>query len=117
MDKVWREVERAQGKIAGKLRELLGETAYDERIFTAEERQRRIDALKQCAAENTSDESRHAAWCKMHTDNGWVFGEKFDPQAKTHPNLLPWEQLPHSTRVKAAIFAIMAELAAELAAE
>jgi hypothetical protein len=41
-------------------------------------------------------------------------GPTFDPKAKTHPNLLPWSQLPPSVKVKAKIFDIIAKAAKSL---
>jgi hypothetical protein len=111
---VWSVAERMQGEIATQIRILLGEELYDERIFTDEERSRRIDAMKLCAEVSLSDEERHESWCKMHTDMGWVHGPTFDPKAKTHPNLLPWSQLPPSVKVKAKIFDIIAKAAKSL---
>jgi hypothetical protein len=48
----------------------------------------------------------------MHVAQGWVYGEEFNPAAKTHPNLMPWEDLPASTRSKARIFDICSRYAA-----
>ena len=111
---VWKILEKMQGEIAGQIRILLGESAYDQRIFTDEERQRRIQAMKKCGHQNTSDEVRHESWMKMHLDSGWVYGAEFDPQKKTHPNLLPWDQLPPSTKVKAKIFDIVSKAGVEM---
>lgn len=112
---VWEELERMQGEIAAELRVLLGEGPYAADLFDEEQRQRRIKAMRRCALEDFSDEARHDSWCKMHTDSGWVFGEEFDPDAKTHPNLRPWSELPTSVHSKARIFAIVARAAERLA--
>lgn len=114
-DKTWALFERMQGEIAREIRVLLGEEQYDQRIFTAEERARRVEAMKKCAAESPDDATRHEGWMKMHLDLGWKLGPEFNPAKKEHPNLLPWDQLPANTRSKAKIFDICSRYAAELA--
>lgn len=107
--------ERFQGFIAAKLRELLGEPAYDQRIFNGEERRRRAEALMKCAYDGAFNSiQRHESWCEMHREQGWVFGPEFRPDLKQHPNLVPWEKLPLEARVKADIFAIVAEFTATI---
>lgn len=114
MDTIWAILEEMQGQIAREVRVLLGEEQLDQKLFDQEQKNRRIVALKKCAAESTSDADRHVSWMKMHEEMGWVFGEKFDPVAKTHPNILPWGQLPESTRSKAKIFDIVAKAGASI---
>lgn len=109
---VWGLFERMQGEIAHEIRILLGESQYHQRIFTAAEAARRVEALQLCAAEQTTDADRHTAWMQMHVDQGWVWGPEFDPARKQHPNLMPWDDLPASTRSKARIFDICARYAA-----
>jgi len=108
-DTTWNLMERMQGEIAREIRVLLGEEAYDQRMFTAEERACRVEAMKKCAAERTDDATRHEAWMKMHFEQGWVYGPEFKPSEKQHPNLLPWDELPASTRSKARIFDIISK--------
>jgi len=106
---IWSILEEMQGEIAREVRVMLGEEQLDQKLFTAEQRERRVAALKKCAAESTSDEERHASWMQMHADMGWVYGEEFNPTLKTHPNMLPWDQLPPTARSKAKIFDIVAK--------
>lgn len=115
-DSVFSAVESMQAEIAREVRVLLGEEQYDQRIFSAADKQRRIEALKKCAAEQTSDAERHESWMQMHFEQGWKYGPELKPAEKEHPNLLPWDQLPPSTRSKARIFDICAKYAAVLAA-
>lgn len=37
---------------------------------------------------------KHNDWLKERIDSGWTYGIKNDKKNKTHPLLLPWEQLP-----------------------
>ncbi len=111
---IWKKCEQLQGAIAAEIRVMLGESVYPQSLFDDAQRQRRIEAMKKCAAESTSDSERHEAWMKMHVEGGWVYGETFDPTTKTHPNLLPWDQLPATTRSKARIFDLVSKFAFEL---
>lgn len=111
---VWSIVEKLQGQIAAEIRVMLGESPYDQAIFDDAQRHRRIKAMQDCAANSTSDADRHESWMQMHLDSGWVYGEVFDPQKKTHPNLKPWDELPAATRSKARIFDFCSKAAAEL---
>lgn len=115
-ESVWAVMERMQGEIAAEIRVMLGEVALPQSLFDDEQRRRRIEAMQKCAAESTGDADRHEAWMKMHVESGWVYGEQFDPAAKTHPNLKPWDELTPSTRSKAKIFDIISKTAAQLVA-
>ncbi len=42
----------------------------------------------------------HKLWRQTHLDNGWRIGTEKDPEKKTHPNLVPWEDLPPSEKEK-----------------
>lgn len=114
-DHAYEVVERMQAEIAREIRVLLGEEQYDQRIFNDVERARRVSALKELSQNDVSDEERHKSWMKMHEESGWKYGPVFSPSEKEHPNMLPWEQLPSSTRSKARIFAICARYAKEFA--
>jgi len=116
-DRVWEIAERMQGSVAGEIRVMLGEAAMNQSLFDDVQRHRRIEAMKRCAAESTSDSERHESWMKMHVEGGWVYGDEFDPQKKTHPNLKPWDELPATTRSKAKVFDIVAKAAMQIADE
>ncbi|MFD0468599.1 RyR domain-containing protein [Nonomuraea thailandensis] len=46
----------------------------------------------------------HEAWCEHKRAEGWTYGPDKDPDAKTHPCLVPYDQLPVEQRVKDAVF-------------
>lgn len=56
--------------------------------------------------------ANHDSWLKVKEADGWVYGETKDPEAKTHPCMVPYERLPVNQQKKDALFkAIVAALA------
>lgn len=49
-------------------------------------------------------EQSHESWLKEKEADGWVYGTSKDPVAKTHPCMVPYDQLPPEQKVKDAIF-------------
>lgn len=58
----------------------------------------------QQALAGATPEQLHEAWCADRVANGWVYGEQKDQEAKTHPCLVPYEQLSEADRAKDALF-------------
>ena len=46
----------------------------------------------------------HDSWMKSYFDMGWKYGEVRDVDKKTHPDLLPFDELSQDERDKDAIF-------------
>lgn len=46
----------------------------------------------------------HENWLKDKIAAGWVYGETKDPEAKTHPCMVQYDELPQEQRLKDAIF-------------
>lgn len=46
----------------------------------------------------------HESWMKEKVDAGWVYGQVKDPVAKTHPCIVPYEQLPEFQKIKDYLF-------------
>ena len=115
LDPIWIAIEQAQGRAAAAIRVALREVPIDPVNFTPESQQRRVESLKLCTP-GTSDEDRHEEWVHKHIDEGWVFGEEFSSEHKTHPNLVPWEHLSRNTQMKTRIFAIFGALGHEIQA-
>lgn len=38
----------------------------------------------------------HDTWAAGRIEEGWTYGPQLDKEAKTHPSLLPYDQLPAS---------------------
>jgi hypothetical protein len=53
---------------------------------------------------NETQGQNHIAWMAYKLNEGWVYGPVKDPVAKTHPCLVPFEQLPPVQRAKDLIF-------------
>lgn len=65
---------------------------------------------------DATPEDQHVAWCEAKVADGWTYGETKDADAKTHPCLVAYAQLPPEQRVKDATFrAVVAEIAPRLA--
>ena len=43
---------------------------------------------------NAGPDSSHNSWMKQKIDTGWVYGEEKNPDAKTHPCIVPFDKLP-----------------------
>lgn len=50
-------------------------------------------------------EDMHNSWSREKRDQGWVYDEVKDADKKTHPCLIPYENLPVFQRAKDALFA------------
>lgn len=53
---------------------------------------------------NAGNDAQHNAWMKDKIEDGWVYGEVKDANKKTHPCLVPFEQLPNFQQKKDALF-------------
>ena len=46
----------------------------------------------------------HENWLRFKERQGWVYGPEKDLEARTHPCVLPYDQLPEADRVKDELF-------------
>jgi hypothetical protein len=53
---------------------------------------------------NAGKDAQHNAWMQDKINDGWVYGEIKDAVAKTHPCIVPFEQLPEFQQKKDALF-------------
>lgn len=61
-------------------------------------------------AAKTPEES-HQRWIDAQTALGWTYGKVYDPTKKTHPNLVPWSQLPQREQEKDRVFMALCVIA------
>lgn len=53
---------------------------------------------------DTTPEQSHEGWFAQKVADGWVYGPTKDPNAKTHPCMVPYSELPASQRAKDSLF-------------
>ena len=53
---------------------------------------------------DAGDSASHDSWMKEKLDAGWVYGELKDEIAKTHPCIVPFEQLSSEQQAKDRLF-------------
>jgi hypothetical protein len=53
---------------------------------------------------NAGPEASHEAWMKQTLAEGWAYGRVKDPVNKTHPCLVPFDELPVAQQSKDYIF-------------
>lgn len=71
----------------------------------ADNRDSIIAGVKRTLADPTeTPEANHNAWAKYKFSEGWNYGATKDEKAKTHPCLVPYEQLGPHAKSKDAIF-------------
>lgn len=58
----------------------------------------------QKALEGATPEQLHESWSAQKVADGWVYGDVKDADAKTHPCLVPYDQLPTEQQRKDALF-------------
>lgn len=46
----------------------------------------------------------HESWMREKEKNGWVYGKTKDEQCKTHPCLVPFDQLSREQQLKDVLF-------------
>lgn len=84
----------------------LGDTSqkhWDE--AEAWQRNSAIEGVKFALANpNAPDSAQHDAWCADKVKDGWVHGDVKDPVKKTHPCLVPFDQLPLGQQAKDTLF-------------
>jgi len=60
---------------------------------------------RQCSNNKfSSAEAAHNSWWKEYKRMGWKYGKLRDPKAKTHPDMVPFKDLPKDERDKDEIF-------------
>ena len=53
---------------------------------------------------NAKHDAQHNAWMADKVNDGWVYGPVKDAEKKTHPCIVPFEQLPLFQQKKDALF-------------
>lgn len=67
---------------------------------------------RQCGpGRSSSPEELHGSWMQAYFAMSWVYGEQYNREAKTHPDLVPYAQLGQLERDKDAVFVALCEIA------
>jgi len=67
---------------------------------------------RQCSDNRSeSPEELHGSWMQAYIEMGWTYGEKYNREAKTHPDLVPYAKLGQLERDKDAVFVALCEIA------
>ena len=53
---------------------------------------------------NAGPQASHESWMAQKVSEGWVFGSVKNPEAKTHPCLIEFDQLPKEQQAKDYLF-------------
>jgi len=56
-------------------------------------------------------EEAHNSWWRRYQDMGWTYGTVRDPIAKTHPDMVPYADLPKDEQDKDEVFLALVEFA------
>ena len=67
---------------------------------------------RQCGEQRSrSPEELHGSWMQSYFAMGWVYGEVYNRENKTHPDLVPYVDLGQLERDKDAVFVALCEIA------
>lgn len=69
-----------------------------------EERQGLIKAISSMIINPRTPEVSHEHWCLAREKDGWTKDLKYDYNRKTHPNMVPYDQLPFEEQFKDHLF-------------
>jgi hypothetical protein len=53
---------------------------------------------------NAKEDAQHNAWMEDKIKDGWVYGEVKDAEKKTHPCIVPFNELPEFQQKKDKLF-------------
>ena len=72
---------------------------------------RDVIAMMVSGDRKNSPEELHNDWWQAYIDMGWVYGPVRDTVAKTHPDMVPYDDLGKEEQDKDAVFVHLCELA------
>jgi hypothetical protein len=67
---------------------------------------------RQCGEQRSrSPEELHGSWMQAYFAMGWVYGEEYSRENKTHPDLVPYADLGQLEQDKDSVFVALCEIA------
>lgn len=72
-----------------------------------------LDVIEKQMGPDRSDDPAHlhGTWVEAYEAMGWRYGPRRDPVAKTHPDLVPYDDLGQLERDKDAVFVALCDIA------
>lgn len=64
----------------------------------------RIGVRAIITGEASTPEMQHDVWLRTRADQGWTYGPEKDKAKLTHPNMVPYSDLPVAQRIKDELF-------------
>lgn len=83
------------------------DAAFQRNLIAAVNKQAGPDKL-------TSEVALHDAWVEAYRQMGWRVGPVRDPIAKTHPDMVPFHEMPRLEQEKDWVFFMLCEIAARI---
>lgn len=80
------------------------EDAFKEQFLKVIERQSGEQRLR-------SPEELHGSWMQSYFTMGWTYGDEYNREMFTHPDLVPYSELGQLERDKDAVFVALCEIA------
>lgn len=66
---------------------------------------------RQCGEQRSkSPKELHSSWMQAYFAMGWKYGEEYNRENKTHPDLVPYVELEQRERDKDAVFVALCEI-------
>jgi len=67
---------------------------------------------KQCGPDHSNDPSKlHDDWVEAYKMMGWRYGDVYNPEAKIHPDMVPFDELGRLERDKDSVFVSLCRIA------
>jgi hypothetical protein len=67
---------------------------------------------RQCGPMRSSSPAElHGGWVQAYIDMGWTYGSERDVEKKTHPDMVPYDQLGQLEQDKDSVFVALCEIA------
>ena len=68
--------------------------------------------IRQCGPNRSSSaEQLHESWMSGYLKMGWRYGERYEPERRLHPDLVPYSELGQLERDKDTVFVALCEIA------
>jgi len=69
--------------------------------------------LFRLANPNAKEDSQHNSWMNDKLKDGWIYGDVKDAEKKTHPCIVPFNELPWEQQMKDKLFCLITDSLAD----